>query len=216
VEEEMAAENQSPNLVSESPESRSCCWSKILSLQLDFVNEWPLLQETIEESGHICLFIPKFHCELNPIELFWSYIKQCKYILFSRFVFPFVNLDIFQPVGNGFTNTEASRITRSCLMCFGSLVLQGQSEDTFVALIDKSRLISKDIMDHSPWSSWRNINHTTVFLARQPWVLIFSRCSSHNNLLTYYLCSPFLHLDWLQCLPSSLVFLLCYSHIFST
>lgn len=52
-----------------------CCWSKILSLQSDFLHEKPLLQMVIEEAGHRCLFLPKFHCELNPIELFWSFIK---------------------------------------------------------------------------------------------------------------------------------------------
>jgi hypothetical protein len=59
----------------------SCsCWAKIMSLQSDFVNERALLQATIEEAGHVCLFLPKFHCELNPMELFWSYFKQayCK------------------------------------------------------------------------------------------------------------------------------------------
>lgn len=57
----------------------ACCASKILlSLQSDFVNKKPLLQTVIEDAGHICLFLPKFHCELNPIEIYWSYIKQCK------------------------------------------------------------------------------------------------------------------------------------------
>ncbi|KAI7954431.1 hypothetical protein MJO28_004831 [Puccinia striiformis f. sp. tritici] len=54
----------------------SCCWSKIMAMQSDFVNKRPLLQAIIEDAGHACLFLPKFHCELNPIELFWSYIKQ--------------------------------------------------------------------------------------------------------------------------------------------
>jgi hypothetical protein len=57
----------------ENPDNNnSCCWAKIMSLQSDFVNERPLLQATIEEAGHVCLFLPKFHCKLNPIELFWS------------------------------------------------------------------------------------------------------------------------------------------------
>ncbi|PLW50149.1 hypothetical protein PCASD_01822 [Puccinia coronata f. sp. avenae] len=56
--------------------NNECCWSKILSQQSDFVNERPLLQSIIEDAGHVCLFLPKFHCELNPIELYWSYIKQ--------------------------------------------------------------------------------------------------------------------------------------------
>lgn len=35
-----------------------------------------LVQETIKVAGHLCLFLPKFHCELNPIELFWGAIKH--------------------------------------------------------------------------------------------------------------------------------------------
>ncbi|PLW44829.1 hypothetical protein PCASD_07130 [Puccinia coronata f. sp. avenae] len=53
-----------------------CCWSKIMASQSDFANERPLLQQIIEDAGHVCLFLPKFHCELNPIELFWSFIKH--------------------------------------------------------------------------------------------------------------------------------------------
>jgi hypothetical protein len=30
----------------------------------------PLVQEVIEAAGHLCLFLPKFHCELNYIEFF--------------------------------------------------------------------------------------------------------------------------------------------------
>ncbi|POW15576.1 hypothetical protein PSHT_06968 [Puccinia striiformis] len=56
-------------------QSKTCCWSKILASQSDFQAEKPLLQMIIEEAGHQCLFLPKFHCELNPIELLWSYIK---------------------------------------------------------------------------------------------------------------------------------------------
>ena len=29
----------------------------------------------IEGRGHKCIFIPKFHCELNPIEMYWGYSK---------------------------------------------------------------------------------------------------------------------------------------------
>ncbi|EFP79041.1 uncharacterized protein PGTG_04997 [Puccinia graminis f. sp. tritici CRL 75-36-700-3] len=83
VSEHMAAEGQSPEIepsdsdaANNTTESTNCCWSKILSQQSDFINERPLLQTIIEDAGHICLFLPKFHCELNPIELFWSYIKE--------------------------------------------------------------------------------------------------------------------------------------------
>lgn len=53
-----------------------CCMEKCLSNQDDFLNEKPLLQLVIEEAGHICLFLPKFHCELNPIEMYWGFGKQ--------------------------------------------------------------------------------------------------------------------------------------------
>jgi hypothetical protein len=29
----------------------------------------------IKEQGHKCVFIPKFHCELNSIEMYWGYLK---------------------------------------------------------------------------------------------------------------------------------------------
>src|SRR5882762_2865298 len=35
-----------------------------------------LVQETIEAVGHLCIFLPKFHCELNFIEFFWGAVKK--------------------------------------------------------------------------------------------------------------------------------------------
>jgi hypothetical protein len=65
--------------LAEPSKANDCFWSKILSLQSDFVSERPLLQLIIKEFGHIFSFLPKFHCELNPIELFWLYIKNCEF-----------------------------------------------------------------------------------------------------------------------------------------
>ncbi|KZT64806.1 hypothetical protein DAEQUDRAFT_657871, partial [Daedalea quercina L-15889] len=52
-----------------------CCAKHILDLQPDFEAQCSLVQETIKEAGHLCLFLPKFHCELNPIEFFWGAVK---------------------------------------------------------------------------------------------------------------------------------------------
>jgi hypothetical protein len=67
----------------ETVESRNepndwCCMYRVLSLQEDFVNEKPMLQHYIESRGHICMFLPKFHCELNPIEMVWGFMKYRK------------------------------------------------------------------------------------------------------------------------------------------
>jgi len=56
-----------------------CCMQRLLSLQDDFRSEKPLLQLIIEGAGHTCLFLPKFHCELNPIELVWGQAKRRKF-----------------------------------------------------------------------------------------------------------------------------------------
>jgi biotin synthase-like enzyme len=56
--------------------SRTCCMQRVLSLQPDFKQEKPLLQLVIEKAGHKCLFLPKFHCELNPIEMVWGQAKR--------------------------------------------------------------------------------------------------------------------------------------------
>jgi hypothetical protein len=50
--------------------------ARLLSQQEDFVNQPSMLETLIKERGHLCIFLPKFHCELNPIEMYWGW---CKY-----------------------------------------------------------------------------------------------------------------------------------------
>ncbi|KAH7905091.1 hypothetical protein BJ138DRAFT_1138371 [Hygrophoropsis aurantiaca] len=50
----------------------ACCNKHILELQPDFVEQTSLVQEVIEKAGHVYVFLPKFHCELNFIEFFWG------------------------------------------------------------------------------------------------------------------------------------------------
>jgi hypothetical protein len=58
-----------------------CCNKQILKQQADFAEQKSLVQETIEAVGHLCLFFPKFHCELNFIELFWAQVKNISVII---------------------------------------------------------------------------------------------------------------------------------------
>ena len=66
----------------------ACCMGRIISLQPDFKEQKSQLEELIVSRGHVCLFFPKFHCELNFIELFWAQVKylireKCEYNLAS-------------------------------------------------------------------------------------------------------------------------------------
>ena len=50
-------------------ENDKCCMARLLSKQEDFMNQVSMLEVLIKEAGHKCIFLPKFHCELNPIEM---------------------------------------------------------------------------------------------------------------------------------------------------
>jgi len=47
----------------------------ILSKQDYFTNQISMLKTLIKEASHECIFLPKFHCELNPIEMVNSIIQ---------------------------------------------------------------------------------------------------------------------------------------------
>ena len=57
-------------------ESESCCLKRILENQPDFSEQKSLVREVIEAAGHMCIFLPKFHYELNFIEYYWSTVKK--------------------------------------------------------------------------------------------------------------------------------------------
>lgn len=50
-------------------ENTDCCMAWLLSKQDDFHLQDSLLELKIKGRGHLCIFLPKFHCELNPIEM---------------------------------------------------------------------------------------------------------------------------------------------------
>jgi hypothetical protein len=47
-----------------------------MSIQPDFVEQKSSIEETVKAAGHLSLFLPKFHCELNIIEYFWGQAKR--------------------------------------------------------------------------------------------------------------------------------------------
>lgn len=42
----------------------------------DFKNTKTLVEEKVESREHLCMFFPKFHCELNAIERRWCHAKK--------------------------------------------------------------------------------------------------------------------------------------------
>ena len=49
---------------------------ELLKTYPDFQRQRTILEDHIEQRGHICLFYPKFHCELSPIERVWCQSKK--------------------------------------------------------------------------------------------------------------------------------------------
>ncbi|KAF8811818.1 hypothetical protein BYT27DRAFT_7032244, partial [Phlegmacium glaucopus] len=47
-------------------ENTNCCMARLLSQQDDFKNQ---PKTFICSRGHHCIFVPKFHCEQNSIEM---------------------------------------------------------------------------------------------------------------------------------------------------
>ena len=57
-------------------DATACCATRILKRQPDFQAQKSLVQKVIETAGHFCIFLLKFHCELNFIEFFWGAVKR--------------------------------------------------------------------------------------------------------------------------------------------
>ena len=66
--------------VEKCPEGRKdCCARRLLSEEPDFKasKETNWILETVQAFGYCnAIFYPKFHCELNYIELIWAYVKK--------------------------------------------------------------------------------------------------------------------------------------------
>ncbi|KDQ07621.1 hypothetical protein BOTBODRAFT_119805 [Botryobasidium botryosum FD-172 SS1] len=65
-----------PGFKCPSVRANPCCCRRLLYNEPDFVNVKSLLETACEKRGFLVLFVPKFHCELNFIELCWGYSKR--------------------------------------------------------------------------------------------------------------------------------------------
>ncbi len=62
--------------LAEGPPRVDCCARRIMASQSDFIAQKSAIVELIENAGHLCVFYPKFHCELNFIEMYWGAAKH--------------------------------------------------------------------------------------------------------------------------------------------
>ena len=53
-------------------ESKSCCAGTLLANQLAFLDQECRIAIIVKAAGHLYLFLPKCHCELNIIKFFWG------------------------------------------------------------------------------------------------------------------------------------------------
>jgi transposase len=52
-----------------------CCATYVLSQEPDFLEQKEWLSEVVEAAGFDIIYFPKYHCELNFIEMIWGWIK---------------------------------------------------------------------------------------------------------------------------------------------
>ena len=59
-------------LISNSP---PCCLARILLTYKDFFKQKSAIAILIKDRGYKCVFLLKFYCKLNAIEMYWGYSK---------------------------------------------------------------------------------------------------------------------------------------------
>ncbi|RIB25100.1 hypothetical protein C2G38_1900646, partial [Gigaspora rosea] len=59
-----------------NPEMVDCCALYLLANKPDFLSDHELIQQEIEKPGYKVICYPKFHPELNYIEMYWGAAKR--------------------------------------------------------------------------------------------------------------------------------------------
>src|SRR5882672_7180205 len=106
-------------------ESQNCCMAHLLSQQDNFIDQESMLEMMIREQGHLCIFLPKFHCELNPIEMVSNHLNILtrNYVILSSSTGDGVNIVIVsnpRPTLRKQRNMQSNVLTLVHLMLFDS------------------------------------------------------------------------------------------------
>jgi hypothetical protein len=57
-------------------DGKACCTRNVMASQPNFKAQRCMLEELLVECGHLSIFYPKFHYELNYIKNFWAVVKR--------------------------------------------------------------------------------------------------------------------------------------------
>ena len=108
----------------DDPTRTKCCTRRIISLQPDFLAQKCALQEIIEEAGHVCIFYPKFHCELNFIERYWG---KAKYYTRENYNYSWSGLQQIVPISLESVNLIIIRKFAQHAWCYMNVYRKGIS-----------------------------------------------------------------------------------------
>ena len=104
-----------------SVDSIDCCTWRLLSQQPDFLKQKSSIQKVIEAAGHLCIFLPKFHCELNFIEFLRDAVKK---YLWEHFDYTFESLKMNLPKALGSVQLSTIQKWEHLLILLGKFCLQ--------------------------------------------------------------------------------------------
>ncbi|OAX32505.1 hypothetical protein K503DRAFT_852125 [Rhizopogon vinicolor AM-OR11-026] len=74
--DEASLKSECPSFKCPPDKMPHCCCRHFLYNQPDFINVKSHLETVCEERGFRVIFLPKFHCELNFIEMCWGFAKR--------------------------------------------------------------------------------------------------------------------------------------------
>jgi len=128
--------------------------ARLLSKQDDFRSQKSQVEEMITERGHLCIFLPKFHCKLNPIEMVCFYFIPLLSALNPYSTGAGVNTDTGKFIR---TNLRKQRRSRVNPLTRAQLMLSGSSSTGLGGLW---KHIGRDSLERLPNGRCVNRNHT--------------------------------------------------------